>query len=129
MSTMSRRDVFKSAGVIGTVAATGTVLAACSSQDLGEIEVNAADVPEGSGIIKDNFVVVQPEKGQFKAFSAVCPHQGCLVNQVDEEKIVCPCHTSHFSSKDGSFISGAAQKPLDEAQLTQDGDTLHVSGK
>ncbi|OFS27623.1 ubiquinol-cytochrome c reductase iron-sulfur subunit [Brevibacterium sp. HMSC07C04] len=129
MSTMSRRDVFKGAGVIGTVAATGAGLAACSSQDLGEIELNAADVPEGSGVIKDNFVVVQPEKGQFKAFSAVCPHQGCLVNQVDEEKIVCPCHTSHFSSKDGSFISGAAQQGLEEAQLTQDGDKLHVSAK
>lgn len=129
MSDITRRDVFKGVGVIGTVAATGAVLSACSTEDLGEITVKAADVPEGSGIIEGNFVVVQPEKGQFKAFSAVCPHQGCLVNQIDDEKIVCPCHSSYFSPKDGSFISGAAQKPLDEAQLKQDGDTLHVTGK
>jgi Rieske Fe-S protein len=56
-----------------------------------EIEVDGsvvgpkADVPEGSGVVfRDQRVVVtQPEPGEFKAFTAVCTHQGCLVDSVE----------------------------------------------
>jgi Rieske Fe-S protein len=55
-----------------------------------EIEVGGAvlgptsDVPEGSGtVFRDQKVVVtQPKPGDFKAFTAVCTHQGCLVDSV-----------------------------------------------
>ena len=45
-----------------------------------------ATVPVGGGVIltKDEVVVTQPEAGTFKAFSAVCTHQGCLVGLVDQ---------------------------------------------
>jgi len=56
-----------------------------------EIEVDGSvvgpksDVPEGSGVVfRDQRVVVtQPEPGEFKAFTAVCTHQGCLVDSVE----------------------------------------------
>jgi Rieske Fe-S protein len=91
--------------------------------------VAAADVPVGGGTIlkADKVVVTQPAKGQFKAFSAVCTHQGCLVAKVDNGEIVCPCHGSHFSIKDGSPTSGPAQSPLQGKQVSDKGGTLTVS--
>jgi len=43
-----------------------------------------ADIPEGGGTVfaDDKVVVTQPEKDTFKAFTAVCTHQGCIVAEV-----------------------------------------------
>ena len=47
--------------------------------------VATADVPVGGGtVVPDQQVVVtQPTKGDFKAFTAICTHQGCTVGKVD----------------------------------------------
>jgi Rieske Fe-S protein len=71
--------------------------------------------------------VTQPTKGEFKAFSAICTHQGCPVNAVTGGEIVCPCHGSHFSITDGSPTSGPAAKPLAARKVTVDGAQLSVS--
>jgi nitrite reductase/ring-hydroxylating ferredoxin subunit len=60
---------------------------AVKGQDIevgGQVIGSKGDVPEGSGtVFRDQSVVVtQPGPGDFKAFSAVCPHQGCLVDSV-----------------------------------------------
>ena len=51
----------------------------------GDVVCTKADVPEGGGTVfrDEKYVVTQPEPGDFKAFSAVCPHQGCLVDSVE----------------------------------------------
>ena len=76
--------------------------------------VAAADVPVGEGVILagPKVVVTQPTQGDFKAFSAVCTHMGCIVSQVSDGIISCPCHGSQYSVKDGSVVSGPAPKPL-----------------
>jgi nitrite reductase/ring-hydroxylating ferredoxin subunit len=88
-------------------AATGTKLAATS------------DIPDGGGkIFKDKQVVVtQPAKGTFKAFTTVCPHQGCDVTTVKSGTINCPCHGSQFSVEDGSVKTGPADKGLTEVDI------------
>jgi nitrite reductase/ring-hydroxylating ferredoxin subunit len=50
----------------------------------GQVVGSTSDVPEGGGTVfpDQRVVVTQPGKGDFKAFSAVCPHQGCLVDSV-----------------------------------------------
>jgi nitrite reductase/ring-hydroxylating ferredoxin subunit len=91
--------------------------------------VAASDVPVGGGTIlkADKVVVTQPSKGEFKAFSAVCTHQGCLVAKVEGGQIVCPCHGSHFSITDGSPESGPAQSPLQAKKVSDKGGTLTVT--
>lgn len=50
----------------------------------GEVVGAAADIPVGGGTIfpDQEVVVTQPEAGNFKAFSAVCTHQKCILVSV-----------------------------------------------
>ena len=91
--------------------------------------VATSDVPVGGGkILADKQVVVtQPTKGDFKAFTAVCTHQGCLVTKVQGGEIICPCHGSQFSIKDGSPTSGPAQSALASMNVSVEGDQISVS--
>ncbi len=84
---------------------------------------STSDVPSGGGtVLKDQKVVVtQPKSGEFKAFSAVCTHQGCLVGSVTGGEIVCPCHGSHYSITDGSVLSGPAPSPLPAVEVAVKG--------
>ena len=95
----------------------------------GGTTVTASDVPVGNGKIlaAEKVVVTQPSKGQFKAFSAVCTHQGCIVQTISDGQINCPCHGSAFSVKDGSVINGPATQPLESLPVSVKGDQITVS--
>jgi nitrite reductase/ring-hydroxylating ferredoxin subunit len=82
--------------------------------------VAASDVPVGGGTIvaAQKVVVTQPSKGDFKGFSAICTHAGCLVSQIEGSDIVCPCHGSRFSIQDGSVTGGPAPSPLPPVQVS-----------
>jgi Rieske Fe-S protein len=91
---------------------SGTVLAA------------TADVPVGGGLIKGDYVITQPTKNSFRAFSKVCTHQGCDVNKVEGGLISCPCHGSQFSITDGAVQNGPAPKPLAETTVKVTGGNV-----
>jgi Rieske Fe-S protein len=92
----------------------------------GEALASAADVPVGGCFVVSaaKVVVTQPTKGDFKAFSAVCTHQGCLVESSSDGEIPCPCHSSRFSLEDGSPLSGPASASLAPVEITVDGDAI-----
>lgn len=83
-------------------------------------------IPVGSGKIfsAQKVVVTQPSSGEFKAFSAVCTHMGCIVNQISNGTIDCPCHGSQFSVKDGSVVGGPAPSPLPAEKITVSGNNI-----
>ena len=80
----------------------------------------SSEVPVGGGKIfpSDKVVVTQPTDGDFKAFSAICTHQQCVVTEVKGEDIDCTCHGSKFSITDGSVVHGPATKPLQSLQVS-----------
>ena len=79
----------------------------------------ASDIPVGGGAIYTaaKVVVTQPASGQYKAFSAVCTHVGCIVNKVTNGTIDCPCHGSEFKITDGAVVTGPAPSPLPARQI------------
>jgi thiosulfate dehydrogenase [quinone] large subunit len=79
----------------------------------------AADVPLGGAASFTDpaqqvpALVVQVKRGQFRAFSAVCPHAGCTV-QFDgaNDVFACPCHGSVFNATTGAVLQGPATTGL-----------------
>lgn len=95
----------------------------------GQELAKTSEIPVGGGkIFKDEKVVVtQPAKGEFKAFSAICTHQGCTVSTVADGTIDCPCHGSKYRIADGSVAGGPAPKPLPPEQIEVEGNSIHLA--
>ena len=133
-------------GVLATGCALGgaAVLAACGSSASspssasateapssgagggGEALATVASIPVGGGAVFEGpkVVVTRPQEGTVKGFSAVCPHQGCLVSEVVDNEILCPCHGSLFSAEDGAVIQGPATTGLAPASVSVSGDQV-----
>lgn len=102
--------------------------AAASSAAAGSV-ANVSDIPVGGGVIlaEPAVVITQPQAGEVKAFTAICTHQGCLVSEVVDNEIICPCHQSKFSAVDGSVIAGPATAPLSAAGVAVEGGSVVLS--
>lgn len=107
----------------------GSSSSSAASGNGAEALAKTTDIPEGGGkVFADQKVVVtQPAAGEFKAFTAVCPHQGCLVNAVADGTINCPCHGSKFKIADGSVVTGPATQPLAPATIKVSGDSVTLA--
>jgi len=91
--------------------------------------IKTSEIPVGGGQIFEDrkIVVTQPTAGEFKAFSSVCPHQGCAVAEITGSNIVCPCHGSTFDIETGAVTNGPATSPLSAKTVAVDGDSLTVT--
>ncbi len=73
----------------------------------------------------DQFIIVT--KDQTRVFSAHCSHLGCKIDQVEGDRLVCPCHGSEYDL-DGKVLKGPAYKGLTEkkVQISEDGKTIEI---
>ncbi|MEU0841951.1 Rieske (2Fe-2S) protein [Streptomyces sp. NPDC005962] len=129
----SRRTVLCGAALAG---AAGLGAAACSPEGSGKkasatptapVDLGSADaVPAGGAKIyrEDRVVVSRTAGGQYKAFSAVCTHRGCVVDAVEDGKISCPCHGSVFDARTGKVLQGPAVAPLPSVPVRVKGGKL-----
>ena len=105
-----------SGGGGSTAAAQGSALATTS------------EIPVGSGKIftSEKVVVTQPNSGDFKAFSAVCTHMGCIVATISNGTIDCPCHGSQYSISTGAVVGGPAPSPLPAQAIKLTGSNIFL---
>jgi Rieske Fe-S protein len=138
----SRRRVLVTGGVLVAGVAVTAACGSSSPSDAGAapgatsapggsagVSIATTDIPVGGGeILTDQKVVItQPTAGTFKAFTAVCTHQGCLVASIADGMIVCPCHGSRYSIVDGTVTGGPAPAPLAPVGITVSGDTITLT--
>ena len=140
-----RRTVLRGAGAIGAVVAGAGALEACgsagdtassaasqavgSATDAAKNAVKSAQVPVGGGkVLADAKVVItQPASGEFKAFSAVCTHMGCIVADVSDGTINCGCHGSQYDIATGAVKRGPATRPLAPKSVKVSADGITVT--
>lgn len=113
----------------GTTAEGVVSSAASAAASAAGEAIRSAEVPVGGGIVIDalKVVVTQPTAGDFKAFSAVCPHQGCTVGGVTDGLITCPCHGSQFDIATGAVRTGPATTGLEAKSVSVGADGIQVS--
>jgi nitrite reductase/ring-hydroxylating ferredoxin subunit len=126
--TLPRRTFLGCCAAVATAAAA----AGCSTGRAAEtvpLTVSATEIPVGGAkFFPDQaMVITQPNRGEFHAFSTVCTHQGCTLNEIRNGLIRCPCHGSRFDMADGSAQRGPAQKPLVRREVTVIGSEIRIS--
>lgn len=109
-------------------ASSASSAAGSSSSAAADALASTAQIPVGSGMIfaSQKVVVTQPTAGEFKAFSAVCTHMGCIVNQISNGTIDCPCHGSQYSIATGDVVAGPAPRPLPAQQIKVAGGSVFL---
>jgi Rieske Fe-S protein len=115
-----------------SAAASAPASASSASSAMGGSAAGAltatSAIPVGGGKIfaAQTTVVTQPSAGEFKVFSAVCTHMGCIVSQIADGRIDCPCHGSEYSITDGAVLAGPAPKPLPAKPFKVTGDSIFL---
>ncbi|MFI1951734.1 ubiquinol-cytochrome c reductase iron-sulfur subunit [Streptomyces xinghaiensis] len=117
----SRRTLLRGAALVG---AAGAGLAACGDGGGGTgggetptapVDLGAADeVPVGGARLyrEQRVLVSRPAEDEYKAFSAVCTHQRCVLSAVEGTGADCACHGSRFDAETGRALRGPATKAL-----------------
>ena len=133
---LSRRHAIGAAAIVGVGA---PILAACGSEDgspgaaidtetpsgtattpAGPVVLaQTSEVPVGGAKFLDSpsVVITQPTAGDFHAFSRVCTHRGCPVQDIVDGKIHCGCHDSLYDMTTGANVGGPAPAPLTTVEI------------
>ena len=116
------------AGLTGCGSGAADAVSSAAGSAAGDA-IAQADIPVGGGKVFEalKVVVTQPTAGDFKAFSAVCTHQGCTVTGVKDGAITCPCHGSSFDIATGAPTNGPATAPLPAKTVSVGADGITVS--
>lgn len=88
-----------------------------------EIPVGGSKLVQGGAI---PILLIRLTKTEYRAFSAVCTHLGCLVQWRPLEKdIFCPCHGGRYDAE-GKVLGGPPPRPLSPYPATVVGGDVEI---
>ena len=113
----------------GSTSAAPSETASSESAPAADALTSTSEIEVGGGTIfaDEEVVVTQPTEGEFKCFTAICSHQGCLVSSVSDGTINCACHGSKYSIETGDVEEGPATFALAEEKITVSGDSISLA--
>jgi thiosulfate dehydrogenase [quinone] large subunit len=120
--------------VIPSASPTNSATSTSSPSVKGTKVATISDVPIGTAFQFSDPVqgapayLLQPSKGTFLAYSAICTHEGCPVNYDHGlNGFACPCHGAQFDATTGAATRGPAKAPLQKFNVTVSGTDLYIA--
>lgn len=136
-SVISGLVVTAAAGVAGYFVAQNSSVAkakastgySAGAQTGGRLLASVDQVPVKGGVVLagQQVVLTRDPGGTVHGFSAICTHQGCTVDSVQNGTIMCPCHGSRFNADTGAVTEGPATRPLPAVPVTVRGTGIYTS--
>jgi len=81
--------------------------------------------PLGAGVFFHGQVVLVRDDAGLRAYSTRCTHLGCMIREVDDGLLRCPCHGSLYDLH-GRTVRGPAVEGLKPLAYQDDGDGIVV---
>jgi nitrite reductase/ring-hydroxylating ferredoxin subunit len=111
-------------GLVGTVKTglAGAVTVSLSDfSDLAAVGGSIRVAVPGFISAKDPMILTRTTANTFVCVSAICAHQGCIVEPFNGSRIVCFCHGSEYLA-DGTVMQGPATGSLRKFTASFDGN-------
>lgn len=92
----------------------------------------ASDLPVGAVAafdVNETRIAIANVAGAFYAFDDMCTHAECSLGEgeMDDIKIICPCHQGSFDVRTGAVIGRPGRFPLKTYLVRTQGDELQVA--
>lgn len=70
-------------------------------------------------------ILFRSSEDKVYALSRICTHQGCSVDfDMNQNRLICPCHGANYEASDGSVISGPTSQSLAKLKVEIQGQNI-----
>ena len=70
-------------------------------------------------------ILFRSSEDKVYALSRICTHEGCSVDfDMNQNRLICPCHGANYEATDGSVISGPTTKALAKIKVAIKDDKI-----
>ena len=70
-------------------------------------------------------ILFRSSENNVYALSRICTHEGCSVDfDINQNRLICPCHGANYEASDGSVISGPTTKSLAKIKVEIQGQDI-----
>ena len=70
-------------------------------------------------------ILFRSSENKVYALSRICTHEGCSVDfDINQNRLICPCHGANYEASDGSVISGPTTKSLAKIKVEIQGQDI-----